>query len=372
MQYRPFGSTEVMVSALGFGAMRLPMTADGQHVDEERAIPVIQRALELGVNLVDTAPNYCMRESETVVGKALKGWPHPVYLSTKNPIKDGSGANWRSRLEESLRKLDRAYVDFYHMWGISWKTYEERINIPDGPLHAAQRAKEEGLIKHMSFSFHDSPDALFRLIDSGNFETMLVQYNLLDRSNEAAIHHAHASGLGVAIMGPVGGGRLGGASPALQKLLPNRISTPALALRFVLAHPGVSVALSGMSTVAMVEENVALATHAGPLTADDLTRVRGALEENLRLAELYCTGCEYCMPCPNDIAIAKNFEYMNYYRVYGLEQAARDLYGKLGAEGAWVKGLPASACIGCGECEPKCPQDIPIVAQLKEVAEALG
>ena len=372
MQYRPFGKTGVLVSALGFGAMRLPMTADGQHVDEERAIPVIHRAFELGVNLVDTAPYYCKRESEIIVGKALRDWPHPVYLSTKNPIEDGSGANWRTRLEQSLRKLDRDYVDFYHMWGISWKTYEERVSVPDGPLEAAQRAKAEGLIKHMSFSFHDTPDALVRIIDSGNFETMLVQYNLLDRKNEAAIHHAHANGLGVAIMGPVGGGRLGVASPEFELLLPGRVSTPALALRFVLAHPGVSMALSGMSTMAMVEENVAVASQAGSLSADDLIRVKTAMEENQRLAELYCTGCEYCMPCPNDVNIPKNFEYMNYFRAYGLEQAARDLYGQLGKEGTWVKGLPASACVECGECEPKCPQNIPIIKQLRATAEALA
>ena len=369
MQYRPFGKTGVLVSALGFGAMRLPMTTDGQHVDEEQAIPVIHRAFELGVNLVDTAPYYCKRESEIIVGKALRDWPHPIYLSTKNPIEDGSGANWRTRLEQSLRKLDRDYVDFYHMWGISWKTYEERVSVPDGPLEAAQRAKAEGLIKHMSFSFHDTPDALVRIIDSGNFETMLVQYNLLDRKNEAAIHHAHANGLGVAIMGPVGGGRLGLASPEFELLLPGRVSTPALALRFVLAHPGVSMALSGMSTMAMVEENVAVASQAGSLSADDLIRVKTAMEENQRLAELYCTGCEYCMPCPNNVKIPEVFRLMNLHRVWGLTDAARERYAELGSADPLGD---ASACVECGQCEEKCPQKIPIIEQLKESHRALA
>jgi len=372
MQYRQFGNTGVMVSPLGFGAMRLPMTEDGQHVDEERAIPIIRRALELGVNFVDTAPYYCEKESEIVLGKALKGWRDRVIVSTKNPIEDDSGANWRARLEHSLRQLDMAYVDFYHMWDISWRIYVERMDVPDGPMEAARQAKEDGLIKHISFSCHDTPDALLRLIDTGHFETMLVQYNLLDRKNEAAIHYAQAKGLGVAIMGPVGGGRLGMPSPELQRLLPDRVSTPELALRFVLSHPGVSLALSGMGTIAMVEENVATASRPDPLSGEEMQRIQQAMEENERLAELYCTACGYCLPCPNEVNIPKNFEYMNIYRVYGLKEAAKDLYGRLGQEGEWVKGFPASACIECGECEPKCPQHIPIIEQLREVAAALG
>ena len=373
MQYRRFGNTGAMVSALGFGAMRLPMTEDGKHVDEERAIALIRRALELGVNYIDTAPYYCNKESEVVVGKAIKGWRDRVYISTKNPVKDASGANWRRRLEESLRKLDVDYIDFYHMWGINWRQYMELIDVPGGPLEEARRAKEEGLIKHISFSFHDTPEALIKLIDTGNFETMLVQYNLLDRANEEAITYAHQKGMGVAVMGPVGGGRLSGPSPTLRKLMPGGVkSTPELALRFVLSHPGVSVALSGMSTIQMVEENVATASRTEPLTPEERRRIQEALDQIEKLAELYCTGCGYCMPCPHDVNIPANLEYLIYYRVYGLKEAARELYAKLGQEGHYVKGLPASACVECGECEEKCPQHIPIVERLKEAAAVLG
>ncbi|MBC7264926.1 MAG: aldo/keto reductase [Chloroflexi bacterium] len=373
MRYRTFGKTGATVSVLGFGAMRLPMTPDEQHVDEDRAIPIIQRAYELGVNYFDTAPYYCNKESEIILGRAIKGWRDKVYISTKNPIEDASGDHWRERLEISLRKLDVDYIDFYHMWGIDWKTYEERIDIPNGPLDAARRAKEEGLIRHISFSFHDTPENLIRLVDTGNFESMTVQYNILDRVNENAITHAHKVGLGVVIMGPVGGGRLAGFSPQIRALLPDSFtSTPALALRFVLAHPGVDVALSGMSTIQMVEENVATASREDPLTADELDRMRRMLDESKALADLYCTGCGYCMPCPNDVNIPKNFEYMNYYRVYGLRDFARDAYARLGRPGEITPGLKAEACIECGECEGKCPQGIPIVEQLKEVAATLG
>jgi uncharacterized protein len=373
MQYRKFGNTGISLSALGFGSMRLPMTADGQHVDEEKAIPVLQRAYELGVNYFDTAPGYCQKESEIVVGKAIKPWRHKIFLSTKNEVENASGADWRGRLETSLRKLDVDYVDFYHMWGVNWQTYVERIDTPNGPLTEARRARDEGLIRHISFSFHDKPDALLRLIETGHFESMTVQYNLLDRANEAGIGLARERGMGVVIMGPVGGGRLAGFSPEINRLIAGGAkSTSALALRFLLANPGVGVALSGMSSVQMVEENVATVSRQEPLSDGERQQIAAALDEIKQLADLYCTGCGYCLPCPNDVSIPKNFEYMNYHRLYGLRDFAEQAYGNLGKPGEWIKGQPASACLECGECEPKCPQKIPIVAQLKEVARTLG
>jgi predicted aldo/keto reductase-like oxidoreductase len=372
MQYRPFGNTGHTISALGFGAMRLPMTEDGKHVDEEQAIPVIQRAYELGVNYFDTAPYYCEKESEVVLGKAIKPWRDEILLSTKCPIESEKGSDYRKKLEDSLRKLDVDHIDFYHMWGINWKAYEERISVPGGPMEEAYKAKAEGLIRHISFSFHDTPEALVKLIDTGHFESMTVQYNLLDRANEQAIHHAREKGLGVVIMGPVGGGRLAGFSPEIAQMVPGGVKSNAeIALRFVLGHPGVSCALSGMSTLQMVEENAATASREEPLSDAERAQVMAALEETQKLADLYCTGCGYCMPCPNDVNIPKNFEYMNYYRVYGLKDYAREAYADLG-HSEWVKGLKAEACIQCGECEPKCPQHIPIIEQLEEVARVLG
>jgi len=374
MQYRPFGKTGEKISALGFGAMRLPMTPDGKHVDEEQAIPVIQRAYELGVTYFDTALYYCSNESEIVLGKAIKPWRDKILLSTKCPIEDADGKHYREHLETSLRKLDVATIDFYHMWGIDWKTYEQSIVAPGGPLDEAHKAKEEGLIRHISFSFHDTPEALVRLIDSGHFESMTVQYNLLDRANEQAIHHAREKGLGVVIMGPVGGGRLAGFSADIARLVPGGVKgTPEIALRFVLSHPGVSCAISGMGTIEMVEQNVATASREEPLSEAERAQILAALDETRRLADLYCTGCGYCQPCPNDVNIPRNFEVMNYYRVYGLKEYARQAYADLGVKDTeWVKGLKAEFCVQCGECEPKCPQHISIMEQLEEVARVLG
>jgi len=136
MNYSEFGNTGMKVSKLGFGAMRLPMIEkdEKKYVNEDEAIKVIHRAFELGVNYIDTAPYYCEKLSEAAVGKAIKGYRDKIYLSTKNPIEDASGENFRKRLESSLKNLDTDHIDVYHMWGISWKTFVESINVPNGPI----------------------------------------------------------------------------------------------------------------------------------------------------------------------------------------------------------------------------------------------
>jgi predicted aldo/keto reductase-like oxidoreductase len=374
MQYRKFGNTDVMLSALGFGAMRLPKKETGNKtgLNYDEGIHIIQRAIELGVNYIDTAPSYCNNESEIVVGRAIHGIRDKIYLSTKNPIEDASGEHYRQRLENSLKKLDTDYIDFYHMWGISLESFQRDIDVKDGPLEQAIRAKEEGLIRHISFSFHDAPENLLKLVDTGVFETVLCQYNLLDRSNEAGIEYAKQKGLGVAIMGPVGGGRLGAPSEMIQKLLPQRnVSSAETALRFVISNTNVTCTLSGMSNMQMVEENVRVASNVSQLGENEVEMIKAALEQNKKLAELYCTGCNYCMPCPNEVNIPYNFKLMNYHKVYKLTEFAKQEYQKIGSNPD-IKGKKAEECIECGLCEEKCPQKIKIRDQLKETAAVLG
>ncbi|HEY5583993.1 MAG TPA: aldo/keto reductase [Ruminiclostridium sp.] len=374
MQYRVLGNTGVKISTLGFGSMRLPqVNVDGKMVfDSDESVRIIHKAFELGVNYIDTAPYYCDSESETIVGKAIKGWRDKVYLSTKNPIEDDSGVHYRERLEKSLKKLDTDYIDFYHMWGISWEAFEQKINVKEGPLMQAIKAKNEGLIKHISFSFHDKPENMIKLIDTGYFETVLCQYNMLDRSNEQAIAYAHEKGLGVVIMGPVGGGKLGTPSDVIQKLIPGGAKSSAeLALRFVISNTNVTCALSGMGSMSMVEENVETASNEMKLSDKEITDVNVAMEQNKKLSELYCTGCNYCMPCPQGVNIPLNFQLMNYHRVYKISEYAREEYKKIGTVDH-MKGKRADECIECGLCEEKCPQKIEIRKQLKETAEALG
>ncbi|MGP3778102.1 aldo/keto reductase [Halanaerobium saccharolyticum] len=374
MQYTEFGNTGIKVSKLGFGAMRLPILEKNgeKDVDYEKSVKMIREAIDLGVNYIDTAPYYCEKKSEIAVGRALKdGYREKVYLSTKNPIENESGADWRKRLEKSLEKLDTDYIDFYHMWGISWEDYQNKIDVEDGPVEAAYQAKEDGLIKHISFSFHDDAENLFKLIDTGHFETMLVQYNLLDRSNEEAINYAQDKGMGVVVMGPVGGGRLGAPSTKLDKLMDSSTSTVETALRFVFSNQNVNIALSGMENIEMVRQNVEIASNPDPLSKEELADVKAMLEQNQKLADLYCTGCEYCLPCPQGVKIPKVFELMNYDRVYDLTAYAREKYKKL-IESEKEAEKAADACVECGICEEKCPQNIEIIEQLKESHKALA
>ncbi|MBI2299590.1 MAG: aldo/keto reductase [Armatimonadetes bacterium] len=370
MQCVPFGNTGMTISRLGFGAMRLPMTElnDRRVIDEDVAVPLLHSAFERGVNYVDSAYFYCDGQSEVVVGRAVKGWRDRVYVSTKFPVGNENG--YRGCLEEQLGKLDLDYIDCYHFHGIGqWFLDHEKR---DEMLAAALRAKEEGLIRHISFSFHDKPEVMAKLIDLGVFESVLCQYNLLDRANEPALADARARGLGTVVMGPVGGGRLAGLPPDLAAKAGVAVHSSAeLALRFVMANPNVCCALSGMNAMAQVEGNTVTAGNVGPLTADELDAVNAATDENRRLADLYCTGCNYCVPhCPNEVAIPRIFSAMNHDRVWGLHDHARHLYNSIGSR--HVPGNKADACVECGKCEEECPQHIPIREQLAECLKQFG
>jgi uncharacterized protein len=373
MKYRPYGNTGVDASALGFGCMRLPMK-DEKTVDRDKAIPMLHKAYALGVNYYDTGKWYCAQDSEKTLGEALKGMDREkVFVSTKYALAEPTAADMREKFETSLELLDQEYVDFYHLWGMSWKSFTEKIDIPGGPIETFRKLKEEGLVRHLSFSFHSDPEDIIKLVDTGIFETMLCQYNLLDRSNEEGIAYAASKGLGVAIMGPVGGGRLGAPSEAMEKLLPGqeRASSAELALRFVLTNPNVTLALSGMSAMSHVVENAAVASNSELLSDAELKQIERSATENKKMMDLYCTGCKYCMPCPQNVNIPHIFKAMNYYKVWDLKEHARTMY-KNTPNTLDKKGKQADACIECGECEEKCPQNIPIIEQLKESHAALS
>jgi predicted aldo/keto reductase-like oxidoreductase len=364
--YRELGNTGYRVSQLGFGAMRLPMVGEGDEarVNRELAIPMLHRAFEAGVNYVDTAVGYCNRDSQRVVGEALKGWRDRVVVSTKNHEYEDE-KTWWQHLEDSLERLQVGYIDIYNHHGIRWKRYTDHVE--PNVSKWMRRAKDQGMIRHICSSFHDDNEALMKLVDTGYIESITLQYNMLDRKLEEGIAYAHEHGMGVVVMGPVAGGRLGTSSAVLEEVLPTVSRVPELALRFVLSNPNVTVALSGMSTMQQVEENIATAADAVTLTEDDKAAIDEQLERLSAMADLYCTGCEYCMPCPEEVNIAHIFRKYNEARVYGLWEPARKAY----QEWRWVSGNQADACIECGECEEKCPQNIPIREQLKEAHAAL-
>ena len=163
---------------------------------------------------------------------------------------------------------------------------------------------------------------------------------------------------------------MGATSETLEALVPGIKRVPELAMRFVLANPNVDVALSGMQNLAQLEENVKICGDATTLTAEHKTLIDEQFVRLKKMAKLYCTGCNYCLPCPKEVQIPKIFEAFNNGRVYGLWQNAKNAYNNIGKHD-WNKGAKADACVECGECEGKCPQRIPIMAQLREARAAL-
>lgn len=373
MKYRDYGNTGEKVSTLGFGCMRLPeVEINGKwFIDEDKALPMLFKAYESGINYFDSAPYYCHSNSEYCIGKALKSVRDNVKLTTKLPMDAvKSTSDMRKFLENSLKKMDTSYVNFYHFWGINKGTLE---NIKKYDLfNEARKLKEEGLIKHMSFSFHDAPENMIDIIEAGEgvLETVLCQYNLLDRANEKSIAYARKKGLGVAAMGPVGGGRLAAPTELYKKLTGKEsMATYELALRFVLGNENICLALSGMQSMEMLEKNLAIANVDTYMTKDEWDKVTVAMEEIKKFSELYCTGCNYCQPCPKNIVIPKIFNMYTYHNVYGLTQVAKGEFENY--KNNPQNGALPEACVDCGMCEAKCPQHLKIRHELKRVVSVL-
>ena len=374
MQYRKFGNTGVNISALGFGCMRLPEYQDeagSWQVNQEKTNEMLRRAYDLGVNYFDTAYFYCHENSEIAIGQALKPIRDKVYISTKCPLElVKTPEDYEKILDESLAKLGTDYIDFYHFWGINQKAFDEKI-VPLGLMDKALELKAKGKIRHISFSFHDTPEALKHIIDNGYaMESVLLQYNLLDRVNEEMIRYAADKGLGVVVMGPVGGGRLAAPTELSQRLGSGNLNTYELALRFVLGNPGVCCALSGMQSVDMVEKNVAVASLEEPMSEAQWKAIGESMENLKKFSELYCTGCNYCQPCPQGIEIPKIFLAYTYHNVYGMKELAKKTWENY-VNNEKKPGCTSADCVDCGLCEEKCPQHLKIRELLKKVEPIL-
>lgn len=366
MQYRNFGKTGIKVSALGFGTMRFPLLHD-EVVDEERAIGMIRHAIDEGVNYIDTAYPYHQGESERIVGKALAdGYREKTYLATKCPVwKLQKAEDFETLLDEQLEKLNTDHIDFYLLHALSGERMEDKVK-PFELIKRMEKAKAEGKIRYLGFSFHDSYDVFQDIIDYyDGWDFCQIQYNYVDTEHQAGtkgLKYAAERGLGVVIMEPLLGGRLANPASHLKKVFLEDKSPVEYALDFLWDQPEVSLLLSGMSDEKQVEENLEYAKRSsvGMATEQDKEVVKEAKRVFDSMALVGCTGCRYCMPCPFGLDIPKIFSLYNMTAAHR-EEDARAEYEALEKK--------AGDCRSCHHCEKECPQMIKVSEVMKEVAK---
>ncbi len=384
MQYRNFGSLDFKVSALGFGAMRLPTkteeTSGGKpetKIDEPEAIRMIRYAIDQGVNYVDTAYIYHGGFSEILTGKALKdGYREKVKLATKSPtwlIKKPE--DFDRILDEQLEKLQTDSIDFYLLHSLSRDSWNNVI-LKHDIIQRAEAAKAAGKIKYLGFSFHDEASAFTEIIDGyDKWDFCQIQYNYLDIENQAGqkgLKYAASKGIAVVIMEPLLGGKLANPPKDIRAILDEngKNQTGAdWALQWLWNQPEVSVVLSGMSTMEQVEGNLASAEKSGVGTQSkqDLEIIDRVIAKYAERAAIPCTACSYCMPCPNNVDIPKNFELYNSSVIHEDINSARFEYSNF-----FDAEKHSDNCVQCGVCEENCPQKIKISEWMPKVHAVLG
>ena len=384
MLYRKFPRVSHDISILGFGCMRLP-PAEGQQaggkIDEPEATRMIRTAIDGGVNYIDTAYPYHNGESEVVVGKALgDGYRDRVFLATKLPSWLVTSREDMDRyLDEQLARLATDHIDFYLLHGLGRETWENLSRL--GVLEFLDRARADGRIRYPAFSFHDSLPVFKEIVDAYPWTFAQIQYNYMDEQFQAGtqgLKYAAERGLGIVVMEPLRGGLLSGDVPAIHEHIQSApvLRTPSeWGLRWVWNHPEVTVVLSGMSAMEQVRENLACAEQGlpGSLSLGELAVVETMRETFASRVKIPCTGCRYCMPCPNGVDIPQCFMYYNQAYTYDAREKATGVY-LWALNGSFSGGIPgfASCCTRCGECEDKCPQHLPIREYLQDASEFFG
>ena len=377
MQYRRFGKLDWQVSALGFGAMRLPVFDDDPgRIDEEKATRMLRYAIDQGVNYVDTAYPYHKATSEGFVGRALRdGYRERVKLATKLPswlVKEPGDLD--RYLDEQLARLQDSQIDFYLLHALNERVWP---NLRDLKVFDwAERAMADGRIGQLGFSFHDEYALFQEIVDYyDNWTFCQVQYNLMDVDYQAGtrgVQYAAGKGLAVIVMEPLRGGMLTRRPPTpiaeLWESAPMQRTPADWALQWVWNQPEVTLALSGMSTMEHVVENVASAGRAAPnsLTPEELELIGRVRDKYLELAPIPCTQCKYCLPCPSGVNIPHIFEIYNEAMMYNDIGTSRFFYG-------WVKAEEkADQCTECATCEELCPQSIEIIEWLAKAHQLLS
>ncbi len=374
MQYRKNRQGEP-ISILGYGCMRF--TKKGNSIDIDKAEKEVMAAIRGGVNYLDTA--YIYPGSEVALGEILKRnqCREQVSIATKLPqylIK--SEAALDKYFNEQLSRLQTDYVDYYLMHMLTDIAAWEKL-CKLGIKEWIAKKKEEGKIKNLGFSFHGNTEMFLQILDAYDWDFCQIQYNYMDEHSQAGrkgLQAAAEKNIPVIIMEPLRGGKLVDLLPEKAKKLiadNERKRTPAeWAFRWLWNQPEVTCVLSGMNSLAMVEENVQIASsaEAGAFTKEDFALIEAVKQEINSNIKVGCTGCSYCMPCPKGVDIPTAFRCYN--RMYTEnKKAGRFEYAQIVALQKEMSDM--GRCIECGKCESHCPQHIEIRRELKEARKHL-
>ena len=334
MEYRILGKTELKISRLGFGGIPI------QKIDAEGTKALIGELASQGVNFIDTARGYTV--SEEYLGFALEGVRDKFVLATKSMArtKEAMAAD----IDVSLKNLRTSYIDLYQVHNPNAADLE-KVTAPGGALEALFEAKAAGKIGHIGITLH-SVDLFRQALELPWVETVMFPYNVVETQGEELIAKCAEKNIGFICMKPLAGGA---------------IEDAAVAMRFILQNPAVTVVIPGMADLSEITQNVATASDTSPLNEDEQRKIADIKES---LGTNFCRRCNYCAPCTVGINISAVFLFEGYYSRYDLKNWASDRYASL--------PKTASDGIECGVCESRCPYNLPIRSMLKKAAATMG
>ena len=333
MEYRALGRTGLQISPMGLGGIPV------QRIDAEGTKQLLQKLVVAGVNYIDTARGYTV--SEEYIGYGLEGIRDKFVLATKSMARTREAM--AADIDISLKNLRTDYIDLYQVHNPGPKDLETVI-APGGALEALLEARQAGKIGHIGITLH-SADMFQKALELSWVETIMFPYNLVETQGEDLIRICGQKGIGFIAMKPLAGGAIEDAT---------------LALRFIGQNSNVSVVIPGMAEEKELQQNLAAVADTTPLSLEEkqkINRIRSTLGTQ------FCRRCNYCAPCPMGIGIPGIFVLEGYFSRYNLQDWAMTRYN-----GTPVK---ASACIGCGACEARCPYQLPIRKMLKNVGNLM-
>lgn len=334
MEYTTLGKTGLKISRMGFGGIPI------QRIDAEGTKKLMKQLAEEGVNYIDTARGYTV--SEEYLGYALEGIRDKFVIATKSMARTREAME--ADIEKSLGNLRTNHIDLYQVHNPSMEQLDQVIG-EGGALEALMEAKAAGKIGHIGLTAHST--AVFeRALGLDWVETIMFPYNIVEQQGAELIHKCAEKNIGFIDMKPLAGGAIEDAT---------------LALRYVCSNPDVTVVIPGMAEVRELEQNLAACSNTEPLADEELKAMDKVREQ---LGTDFCRRCNYCAPCTVGINIPSVFLFAGYLQRYDLADWAKDRYSTL--------KVKASACIGCGKCEPRCPYHLPIREKLKKCAQDMG